>query len=51
MDHLLKIDLIGFAPKGNAPATEAKLEMIRQSKSDLERWLNDILEDEVSVIH
>lgn len=49
MDHLLKLDLTGFSAKGNAPITEAKEEMIRQGKSDLERWLTDVVEDEISV--
>ncbi|WP_296892366.1 DUF5906 domain-containing protein [Thiobacillus sp.] len=50
MEHLQRIDLTGFQPKGNAPMTEAKEEMIRQSKSDVERWLSDALEDGASVI-
>lgn len=50
MDHLQRLDLTGFLPKGNAPMTEAKLEMIRQSKSDVERWLSDALEDGASAI-
>ena len=49
MDHLLKIDLTGFAPQGNAPVTEAKREMIRHSKSEMERWLSDSLEDKDSI--
>ena len=49
MDHLQKVDLTGFSPKGNAPATDAKAEMIRQSKSDLERWLIDAREDNDSI--
>jgi hypothetical protein len=50
MDHLQKLDLTGFLPKGNAPTTEAKLEMIQHSKCDTERWLDDRLEDQASVI-
>lgn len=49
MDHLLKLDLTGFLPKGNAPVTEAKEEMIRESKSDVERYLEDTLGDPLSV--
>ena len=49
MDYLLKLDLTDFNAKGNAPVTEAKEEMIRQGKSDLERWLTDAVEDEISV--
>jgi len=50
MDHLQRVDLTDFLPKGNAPMTDAKQEMIRQSKSDVERWLGDTLEDRVSAI-
>ncbi len=49
MHHLQKLDLTGFLPKGNAPMTDAKTEMIHHSKSDVERWLNDSLEDVASV--
>ena len=49
MDHLLKVDLEGFQPKGNAPMTQAKLDMIANSKTDLERWLAETVEDEESV--
>lgn len=49
MDHLLKVDLDGFQPKGNAPMTQAKLDMIANSKTDLERWLAEAVEDEESV--
>lgn len=50
MEHLQRIDLTGFQPKGNAPMTAAKEEMIRQSKSDVERWLGDVLEDATSAV-
>lgn len=50
MEHLQRVDLTGFQPKGNAPMTAAKEEMIRQSKSDVERWLGDVLEDATSAI-
>jgi hypothetical protein len=50
MDYLLKFDLTGFLPKGTAPVTEAKREMIQQSKTDLERWLCDTTEDVASVM-
>lgn len=49
MHHLQHLDLTGFLPKGNAPMTKAKLEMIYHSKSDLERWLMDTFEDETAV--
>lgn len=50
MDYLLKLDLTGFLPKGNAPVTEAKRDMIRNSKTDLERWLEETLEDTDTVL-
>jgi len=49
MQHLQKLDLTAFLPKGNAPMTEAKTEMIHHSKSDMERWMNDALEDAAAV--
>ena len=49
MHHLQSLDLTGFVPKGNAPMTAAKVEMISQSKSDLDRWINDTFEDGASV--
>ncbi|MEI8363386.1 MAG: DUF5906 domain-containing protein [Betaproteobacteria bacterium] len=49
MDHLQKLDMTDFEPKGNAPKTEAKTEMIHHSKSDMERWINDALEDDAAV--
>lgn len=46
MHHLLHVDLTGFDPKGHAPATKAKLEMIEQSKTETERFVTDILSDQ-----
>jgi hypothetical protein len=49
MHHLMTTDLTGFSPKDNAPVTEAKREMILQSKTELERWLQDATEDAIAV--
>lgn len=49
MAHLLTVDLTGFLPKVNAPVTEAKMEMIQQSKSDVERWMTECLDDVASI--
>lgn len=46
MDHLLNLDLSGFDPYGHAPQTKAKVEMIDQSKTALERWVADLVTDE-----
>ncbi len=43
MHHLLRVDLTGFNPKGHAPETRAKQEMIEQSKTETERFVTDIL--------
>jgi hypothetical protein len=50
MHHFCTLDLTGFNPKGNALVTAAKLEMIHQSKSELEQWQCEVLADEDSVI-
>ena len=46
MHHLLHVDLTGFDPKGHAPETKAKLDMIEHSKTEKERFVTDILSDE-----
>ncbi|MGE5523154.1 MAG: primase-helicase family protein [Rhodospirillaceae bacterium] len=46
MAYLQQVDLTGFQPHGHAPVTAAKSEMIDASRSDLERWLLDIADDE-----
>jgi putative DNA primase/helicase len=46
LHHLLHVDLAGFDPKGHAPETKAKLEMIEQGKTETERFVTDILSDE-----
>lgn len=39
--HLLNIDLAGFNPRAAAPVTEAKREMIEESRTDLELFIRD----------
>ena len=51
MHHLQNLDLKGFLPKGNAHETAARLEMIHQSKSEVERWLAEALEDDAVELH
>lgn len=41
--YLESVSLDGFDPKGRAPITESKREMIEASRSDLERWALDIV--------
>lgn len=50
MHYLANLDLTGFESKGNAPMTESKLDMIRHSKSEVERWVSEVLDSEESVI-
>jgi hypothetical protein len=45
MHHFLTLDISTFDPKANAPITEAKREMISHSRTDIERWLNESLDD------
>jgi len=45
MDHLLKVDLTGFEPFGHAPISKAKEKMIEESKTEIERWISDMLTD------
>lgn len=42
------VDLTGFDPKAAAPSTVAKDAMVRASRSSVEQWLADALEDPVS---
>lgn len=46
MHHLLRVDLTGFNPKGHAPETGAKRDMIEQSKTETERFVSDLLSDD-----
>lgn len=43
--HLLKLDLAGFDPRGHAPMTHSKMEMIDVGKSDIARWVGEIAKD------
>lgn len=43
LHHLLHLDISGFDPKGRAPVTQSKKDMIEASRSDLERWCYDIV--------
>ncbi|BDG04987.1 DUF3854 domain-containing protein [Anaeromyxobacter oryzae] len=40
--YLLNLDLGDFDPRAAAPMTAAKLEMVRDSKSDVGRWVQDL---------
>ena len=43
MHYLMNVSLDGFDPKGRAPVTQAKRDMIEASRSDLDRWCYDIV--------
>ena len=45
LHHLLELDLGNFNPRAEAPDTEAKKGMIRDSKSDLGSWVLMLKED------
>lgn len=49
MHHFLHIDLKDFNPKANAPVTESKQDMIEISRTDVERWINDTLDDPATI--
>jgi hypothetical protein len=42
MHHLLHLDLTGFDPKGRAPETRAKREMIAGGRSHAEKWVEAV---------
>jgi hypothetical protein len=42
---LLKRDVRNFNPGAHAPFTEAKREMIRETRSEVERWMIEAIED------
>lgn len=48
-DYLLNVDLTGFEPRGHAPMTDAKREMMQNTRSDLGSWVARLREqpDEV----
>lgn len=47
--YLQNIDLKGFDPKGRAPITQAKVDMVEASRSDLERWCKDVVTGAISL--
>ena len=50
-DHLLKLDLTGFNPSAPAPITEAKQEMVLDSKGDQAGWVAQLKLDPEEVLH
>ena len=46
VQHLLEVDLSGFDPNGRAPDTDAKYKMIEESRTDVERFVVDLLGDD-----
>jgi hypothetical protein len=43
LHHLMNVDLDGFDPKGRAPVTDSKKDMIEAGRSDLDRWAMDVV--------
>lgn len=50
MHYFLQLDLAGFNPKASAPLTESKQEMIEISRSEIERWIHETLDDDANII-
>lgn len=48
--HLLTLDLTGFNPRGKAPMTQAKEEMIESSRSVLANWVHNFRENPERVL-
>lgn len=48
---LLSLDLSGFNPKGHAPMTQAKLDVIEESVPSLERQLQNMIDDETHPVN
>lgn len=48
--YLLSLDLTGFDPKGHAPVTEAKRDMIDGGRSDLASWVAMLRDDPDTVL-
>jgi hypothetical protein len=46
INYFKNYDLSKFEPKANAPTTEAKHELIQLSRSGLEEWISENIEDE-----
>jgi hypothetical protein len=49
-DYLLKVDLSDFDPKGDAPFTEDKGEMIRATRRVDEQWVDKLYDDPSDVL-
>lgn len=49
-DYFLHVDLGDFHPQGRAPMTVAKENMIYHAKSDLDRWVADLVADPDAVL-
>ena len=49
LHYLQSIDIRGFDPKGRAPLTQAKADMVEASRSDLERWCKDVVTGSISL--
>lgn len=48
--HLERVDLSGFNPRGEAPLTSSKEDMILQGKSDLQLWCRRAVESPEAVL-
>ncbi|PPC93910.1 MAG: hypothetical protein CTY33_05905 [Methylotenera sp.] len=48
LHYLQNIDISGFNPKGRSPITQAKVDMVEASRSDLERWCKDVVTGSIS---
>ena len=49
MHHLLTVDLTDFNPNASAPITESKKEMIYHSRTECEKWIHDVTNDNESI--
>lgn len=49
LHYLQSIDLNGFDPKGRAPVTESKRDMIEAGRSDLDRWARDVVDGSLPI--
>lgn len=41
--YMLELDTKGFNPRGHAPVTQSKLDMIEGNRSDLDRWCSALI--------
>jgi len=49
--HLLTVDVTDFSPKGHAPTTNSKRDMIDSGRSDLGSWVAQLRENPDAVLH